>query len=140
MRLNIEIEECQTELKANAESSQKILEYVISFSELIKNASVYFEHALDSEKREIVNQIFSELYYTNGELKYIAKQGFSALFCRNDEAIAPYGAAQGNRTLIHCLEGSYSTTKLAPHANGCIIAERANISSRPNRSLLLIKE
>lgn len=92
-RLRQEIERHQEIIRANTESSQKMLEYIISFSDLIKNTALYFEYALDSEKREITNQIFSELYFSDLGLKYKAKQGFDTLFARNNPEIAPYGAA-----------------------------------------------
>ena len=117
LRLHVEIEKCQQFIKTSAESSRSMLDYLITFSELIKGASAYFQFALDNEKREIANKIFSELYFLNGELKFKAKQGFNALFCRLDHSTDPIGAAPGNRTLIHCLEGSYSTTKLAPQVS-----------------------
>jgi site-specific DNA recombinase len=92
-RLRNEIEHHNAIIQANTESSQKMLEYIISFSELIRNASLYFEYALDTEKREIVNQIFSELYFSDKGIEYKAKQGFDTLFARNNLEVAPYGAA-----------------------------------------------
>ncbi|MFZ2621106.1 MAG: recombinase family protein [Minisyncoccia bacterium] len=82
-RLNgsrIAIEE---EIKVYGESAQDMLKFVITFSELIKNASIYFDHALDSEKREIVTLIFSEIVIKDRKLlKYSLKEGFEALVGR----------------------------------------------------------
>jgi len=81
-------------LKANTESSEHMLNFIISFSEILKTSVDYFMHSFDSEKVEIINQIFSELYFSDEGLKYVAKQGFSALLARSNPMIAPLGAAQ----------------------------------------------
>jgi len=62
-----------------------MLKYVITFSELVKMANLYYNHALDTEKRDIATQVFSELFVANKELADIkAKEGFQALFARHD--------------------------------------------------------
>lgn len=68
-------------------SAKAMLEYIISFSELVKHAAAYFEHALDTEKRDIVIQVFSELYIENGILKYTATDAFDALLRRHDASV-----------------------------------------------------
>ncbi len=83
-RLSIKLEEINSKIKAYSESAKSMLDYVITFSELVKNASKYFKYALDSEKRELVIQAFSELYIENGVVKYIAKYGYDALLKRFD--------------------------------------------------------
>jgi len=65
-------------------STKAILEYVISFSELARHAASYFEYCLDSEKRDLVIQVFSELYIEDGELKYEAKQAYNLLLKRHN--------------------------------------------------------
>ena len=53
---------------------------MVTFSELVKNANLYYKHALDSEKREIATQVFSELVFSDKKLaNYNAKEGFEAL-------------------------------------------------------------
>ena len=69
-----------------------MLDYVIAFSELVKNASEYYTYGLDTEKRELVVQVFSELYIDNGELKYVAKYGYDALLRRFDTQYSNSGA------------------------------------------------
>ena len=83
-RLNLLLSELQEKMNSLSVSSKAMLEYIISFSELVKNASAYFEHALDSEKRDIVLQVFSELYIENGELEYVATDAYNALLGRFD--------------------------------------------------------
>lgn len=65
-------------------STKAMLEYVISFSELAKHIAFYFSEGLDTEKRDIVLQMFTELYIENGELKYIATEAYNALLMRYD--------------------------------------------------------
>lgn len=91
-RLNLLIEEIKNKISANSESTKAMLDYVITFSELIKNAANYFKYALDSEKHELVLQVFSELSFKNGELKYVAKDGFNMLLKRFDAKFAPSGS------------------------------------------------
>ena len=83
-RFNLKLAEIDRKIKIYAESAQEMLHYVITFSELVKNASMYYEFALDSEKQEIVSQVFSELVFSDRKLvKYKAKEGFEALLSRN---------------------------------------------------------
>ncbi|MBZ0099413.1 MAG: recombinase family protein [Taibaiella sp.] len=81
-RLKAQLKEYEEKISSFSASAQSMLDYVISFSELVKHASVYYPYALDTEKRELVIQVFSELYIDNGELKYHANKGFDALLKR----------------------------------------------------------
>lgn len=87
-----DVERLEQELSVNAqkmeiyrESEHEMLKYVITFSELVKMASEYYKHALDSEKREIVAQVFSELILFDLSFQFIPKDGFSALFLRHEQ-------------------------------------------------------
>lgn len=83
-RLTAKLKEIESNIEAYAVTAQEMIKYVITFSELVKNASVYYEFALDSEKSEIIRSVFTELVFTNRKLdKYIAKEGFEALLCKN---------------------------------------------------------
>jgi len=83
-RLTMRLAEIDSRMKIYAETAQEMLRYVITFSELVKNASAYYEFALDSEKREIATQVFSELVFSERKLvKYNAKEGFEALLNRS---------------------------------------------------------
>ena len=91
-RLSILLEEVKGSITAYSESAKAMLDYIIAFSELVKNASEYFKYALDLEKRELVIQVFSELYIDSGEMKYVAKYGYDALLRRFDPQFSHSGA------------------------------------------------
>lgn len=84
-RLNAIIDNTKIKLETQSETSQAMLDYVILFSQLLKNATCYFQFALDSEKRDFVKQVFSELYIEDGELKYAAKETFAVLLGRHSD-------------------------------------------------------
>ena len=79
-------------MSAYSESTQTMLDFVISFSELAKYASIYYPYALDTEKQGLVVQTFSELYIESGELKYKAKEGYDALLERHSAKTELLGA------------------------------------------------
>jgi site-specific DNA recombinase len=83
-RLRAEMERVSADITARGESAREMLDFTIAFSELVKYASLYFEHALDSERRELATEIFSELVFKDRTLaKYEAKDGFGALLRRS---------------------------------------------------------
>ncbi len=83
-RLNLKLAEIDGKIKIYTESIHDMLRYIITFSELVKNAAQYYEHALDSEKQEIVSEVFTELIFSDKKLvKYTAKEGFAALLDRS---------------------------------------------------------
>ncbi len=83
-RLNTRLKEIDGKITAYEETAQEMVKYVITFSELVKNAGLYYEFALDNEKREIVTEVFTELVFSGRKLdKYIAKEGFEALLCKD---------------------------------------------------------
>jgi site-specific DNA recombinase len=51
------------ELTAYSESAPEMLRYVVSFSQIAKDAGLFFKFALDSEKRELTSIIFTELIF-----------------------------------------------------------------------------
>ena len=66
-----------------AESEPEMLKYVLTFSELVRDAGLHFEHALDNEKREIATLAFTELVFKDRQLvSYEAQDGFKALLQR----------------------------------------------------------
>lgn len=82
-RLGAQLDAVQAEMRAYGESAKEMLRYVLTFSELAKNASLYYKFALDNERREIVMQVFSELVFVDGHLKtYVGRDGFDALLKR----------------------------------------------------------
>ncbi|NMB47928.1 recombinase family protein [Candidatus Kuenenbacteria bacterium] len=84
-KLKQELEMVEQKTAAHKEAAGEMLNYIVTFSELVKNASLYYKHALDSEKREIATQVFSELVFNNKILaNYNAKEGFEALIKTRD--------------------------------------------------------
>ncbi|MDE2173514.1 MAG: recombinase family protein, partial [Patescibacteria group bacterium] len=83
-RLNGSIAAVQSDIRAHGESAKDMLRYVLTFSELAHNASQYFRHALDNEKRDLVAQMVTELVFENRRLKsYKARDGYASLLERN---------------------------------------------------------
>jgi len=83
-RLNGSIAAVQSDIRAYGESAKNMLRYILTFSELAHNASRYFKHALDNEKRDLVAQMFTELVFENRHLKsYKARDGYASLLERN---------------------------------------------------------
>ena len=82
-RLEQKLSLVHEEIRIYGESAQDTLNYYLRFSELVKNASLYFEYALDNERHEIVTQMFTELVIKNKTLaKYDAKDGFDDILSR----------------------------------------------------------
>ncbi len=91
-RLKAEITEIQVRIDANAESTMAMLEYIITFSNLLKGGAKYFKYALDTEKREIVTQVFSNLTIFNGKLEYVANEGYMQLMEAKAASFTQFGA------------------------------------------------
>lgn len=68
-------------------STKAMLESIMSFSELARHVAAYFENGLDTEKRDIAMQVFTELYIENGDLKYKATEAYNALLMRHDTSV-----------------------------------------------------
>ncbi len=86
-RLTTALNGVHEEIRIYGESASEMLKYVITFSELVKNASLYFELALDSERQEIATAVFTELTFKNRHLiDYKAKGGFAPLLSRTQSS------------------------------------------------------
>lgn len=83
-RLNALLADFEQKISELSISTKAMLEYVISFSELARHTAAYFGHGLDVHKRDIVLQVFTELYIEDGELKYTATEAYNALLMRYD--------------------------------------------------------
>jgi hypothetical protein len=84
-RLNKELEDIEAKTMAHKEAAGEMLKFIITFSELVKMANLYYEYALDTEKHEIFTQVFSELIIEGKKIaSFTAKEGFAALFKRHD--------------------------------------------------------
>ena len=79
-----DLKEISKKMTSYDESEHKMLKYILTFSELLKNANLYYKNALDTERREIVSEVFSELVFRDKKLaNYTTKKGYEALFkCR----------------------------------------------------------
>jgi hypothetical protein len=76
-RLKGDLGEVDGLLKAQSESVEEMLDFVLKFSELLKNAALLSNHGTDDEKRKIVHAVFSELTFANKSLaSYKAKEEF----------------------------------------------------------------
>jgi predicted nucleotidyltransferase len=79
-RLEEELEAVEIKMSVYSEAESEMLKYVLTFSELVKMACLYYKKALDTEKREIACHVFSELHLYGGKVAYLkAKEGFEAL-------------------------------------------------------------
>ena len=95
-RISLKLAEIEVKMRAQAESAEAILDYVISFSELVKNAYLYYKHTLDSEKQELASNVFSELVIYGRKLQsYKAKEGFEALLNRPNMLVGTAGGRSG---------------------------------------------
>ena len=84
-KLKEEIDLIEEKTASHKEAAGEMLKFIITFSELVKRASTYYKYALDTEKKEIVTQVFTELTIDNKKLaNYKAKEGFDVLFKRHD--------------------------------------------------------
>ncbi len=95
-RLQSELKAVEEKLTTQDVSTKEMLDTVISFSELIKDAKIYYKNALDNEKRDMATNVFTELFFKDGSLaNYNAKEGYNALLKRHR---VKSGARQGIRT------------------------------------------
>ena len=107
-RLNALLKDIEEKMAAFSEPVKTMLDCIISFSELVKHASFYFGHALDAQKRNIVIQVFSELYINKGQLKYQATEAYNALLMRYDASIL---ATCGEDYIVLELDKIYTLAK-----------------------------
>ena len=86
-RLENKLSAINENITAYTESAPEMLKYIITFSQLVKDAGMYFKFALDNEKREITSLVFTELIFKDRQLVgYGAKDGFLALLQRKNAA------------------------------------------------------
>ena len=105
-KLETELEDVDDNLKILQLKAKDMVEYILTFSELVKMAKEYYRYALDTEKLDIISKVFSELVICDKEVKsFTAKDGFQALFDRHEQrkkhqytGVLSYGSGGGIRT------------------------------------------
>lgn len=85
VKLENEYRDAQAALANIHESEKEMLKYVLTFSELVKRAGLYYKYALDVETHQIITQVFTELRFSSNEFSFVAKDGYLALFSRHDK-------------------------------------------------------
>ena len=101
-KLNQQIELIENKTNAHKDAANEMLKYVITFSELVKMANIYYKNALDTEKHEIATQVFSELTIVDRKLSNIkAKEGFQALFARHSVISGSRGRIRTDDQLVN---------------------------------------
>jgi site-specific DNA recombinase len=78
-----ELDAVYGKMNAYKETETEMLRYVLSFSELIKEAGKHFRTALDSEKREMALLAFTELTFGDGNFAFTPQTTFSLVFSRS---------------------------------------------------------
>ncbi len=91
-RLKSTMDSISIKIDALKESAHSMFEYILTFSELVKNIVFYFDNALDTEERDIACLVFSELYFGNEGLQYTAKEGIAGLLMRFDQSLKNFGS------------------------------------------------
>lgn len=77
-KLSAELATFQLKEEASDIAMHEMMQEVYKLSELVKNVALYWQHAIVSEKEEIVRIIFSELKVSDNTIQYKAKSGFQA--------------------------------------------------------------
>ena len=106
-RLETKLATVNQEIDTYTATAPEMLRHVVTFSNLVKNAGMYFEHALDNERREIATIIFTELTFSGKKLiNYRANDGFDVLLGRSWITGSPCS------TIFELLTGRRSTNIL----------------------------
>jgi site-specific DNA recombinase len=83
--LEEQLEVVHVKMNAYKEAEHEMLDFVLTFSDLISKTEEYFTLALDSEKRALLTLAITELIFLNGKFTFSPKDGFQALFSRFNE-------------------------------------------------------
>ena len=103
VQMENELKEIAEKEKAHSESAVEMLNYIITFSELVKNAMLYYKYSLDTEKRNTALSVFYELVFVDGNLaEYKTKEGYEALLKRYDFSKVESGGPDEARTRNFC--------------------------------------
>ena len=78
-----------------SETEAEMIDYVLAFSELMKEAASLYKRATDDERHKLTKLVFSEIVIKDGKIiKYTAKPEFAILLQRTDEVIRSGGRRQ----------------------------------------------
>tara|TARA_Y100000031_G_C8214489_1_gene382648 strand:- start:965 stop:1603 length:639 start_codon:yes stop_codon:yes gene_type:complete len=91
-----QLREIDEELKAYMATEEEMLDFVLTFSELIKEASTLYKDTTAQEKQHLTTLVFSELTIFNGNLLYKPSEDFAPILNRPRDS---NGGAEGIRTL-----------------------------------------
>ena len=107
-RLIGQLKEVDAVMEAYTESEEEMLDFVLSFSELVKRASLLYEVAYDIEKRKLVNMMLSELTLKDGKMASLkAQEDFEPILNRanvqsgSGGGIRTHDISVNSRTLYH---------------------------------------
>ena len=82
-KLTAKLEELDATLAAYTESEKEMVEYVLTFAELMSRASSILKLSNDIERRKIVHMVFTELTFFDGKLAaYKATEGMELFLKR----------------------------------------------------------
>lgn len=98
-KLNSELLTIQNEEQVSDVSMHEVVKDLVTLSELLKDAELYYSLAETEEKEQIARVIFSELSLSENTLKYQCRNGFKALESRFTHS----GDPTGSRTPIPAL-------------------------------------
>ena len=91
-RLIEEQKEVDALFEAHTETEEEMLQYVLTVSELAKNASRLYKLATSQEKRRLAHLVFSELVLVDGKVSsYKAKEEFAPLLERHSVQVGSRG-------------------------------------------------
>ena len=80
--------ELESKQQGCSETEADMLDYVLAFSELIKEAASLYGKATDNERHKLTKLIFSELVMKDGKVfKYTAKPEFAVLLQRTEQVV-----------------------------------------------------
>ena len=99
-KLNSELLAIQDGEQASDISMHEVVKDLVTLSELLKDAEVYYSFAKTEEREQVARTIFSELSISGNTLKYQCKNGFKALESRFNASHDP----TGSRTLLPSLK------------------------------------
>ena len=138
-RLKGAIADMEKRLAPHEASATDMIDEIVSFTELARGLTGYYERAFDVEKHAVLSIAFTELILDDGTLKYGAKQGFDFLLGRydgNNGHSAPPKSVLPNLDSFHAALKSVSEV---PQTHCVLPSISGNIPNVPTSTLRLIQ-